>query len=208
MPQRRTYDHRIRQAIVASGNPNLFPVLNVPPSTTRTWLKKGSRAVVGFSDDEIALRTQLVRLEKQLRILREIVRLLLAWKRISGARLDHQRLSEGAKKKTLLRAIDRARAIMPLKAVLHIIGLTRGRYHSWINREHLCGLDDRPSCARRRPGRLSFEEARKMGDLVTGTEHRHMSIRALALYAQRTKQVFAHPVTWGRLIRERGWRRP
>lgn len=47
-----------------------------------------------------------------------------------------------------------------------------------------------------------------MGDLVTSTEQRHMSIRALALYAQRTKQVFAHPVTWGRLIRERGWRRP
>jgi hypothetical protein len=34
-----------------------------------------------------------------------------------------------------------------------------------------------------------------------------MSIRARALFAQRTKQVFAHPVTWSRLIKER-WRRP
>lgn len=35
-----------------------------------------------------------------------------------------------------------------------------------------------------------------------------MSIRALALHAQRTKQVFAHPVTWSRLIKDRGWQRP
>lgn len=208
MPRRRTYDHRIREAIVASGDPNLFPELNIPPSTARTWLKEGSRAVVDFSDDEIALRVQLARLEKQLRVLREIVRLLLAWKRISGGALDYQRLSHGAMKKTLLRALCRARVTMPLKAALHIVGLTRGRYHSWVSREQHCELDDRPSCARRRPGRLSFDEIRRMGDLVTSVEHRHMSIRALALYAQRTKQVFAHPVTWGRLIKERRWRRP
>lgn len=46
-----------------------------------------------------------------------------------------------------------------------------------------------------------------MGDLVTSSAHRHRSIRALALYALRTRQVFAHAVTWSRLIKERGWRR-
>jgi hypothetical protein len=35
-----------------------------------------------------------------------------------------------------------------------------------------------------------------------------MSIRGLALHAQRVGKVFAHPGTWGKLIRERGWRRP
>ena len=35
-----------------------------------------------------------------------------------------------------------------------------------------------------------------------------MSIRGLALYAQRAGKVFAHPGTWGKLIRERGWGRP
>lgn len=76
MPHRRTYDHRICEAIVASGDPTLFPELNIPPSTARTWLKEGERVVVGFSDNEIALRVQLARLERQVRILREVVRLL------------------------------------------------------------------------------------------------------------------------------------
>ena len=208
MPRRRTYDHRIREAIVASGDPNLFPELNIPPSTARTWLKAREHDVVSVRSDEMQLYVGVARLEKQLRVLREIVRLLLAWKQAPGATLDHQRLSDGARKRTLLRAVRKARVIMPLKAALRIAGLTRGRYHSWVNREQRCELDHRPSCARRRPGRLSFDEVRRMGDLVSSVEHRHMSIRALALYAQRTKQVFAHPITWGRLIRERGWRRP
>ena len=35
-----------------------------------------------------------------------------------------------------------------------------------------------------------------------------MSIRGLALRAQRIGKVFAHPGTWAKLIRERGWLRP
>jgi hypothetical protein len=35
-----------------------------------------------------------------------------------------------------------------------------------------------------------------------------MSIRRLALHAQRVSRVFAHPATWAKLIRERGRRRP
>lgn len=39
--------------------------------------------------------------------------------------------------------------------------------------------------------------------MVQSTEHRHMSIRGLALHAQRIGKVVAHPATWGKLIRER-----
>ena len=35
-----------------------------------------------------------------------------------------------------------------------------------------------------------------------------MSVRGLALHAQRVGKVFAHPGTWAKLIRERGWGRP
>jgi transposase InsO family protein len=47
-----------------------------------------------------------------------------------------------------------------------------------------------------------------MHDLATSTEHRHMSIRALALHAQRIGRVFVSAGTGLRLIRARGWRRP
>lgn len=47
-----------------------------------------------------------------------------------------------------------------------------------------------------------------MRAMVTALEYRHMSLRCLALYAQRVGRVFASAPTWGRLAKERGWRRP
>jgi hypothetical protein len=58
------------------------------------------------------------------------------------------------------------------------------------------------------PQRLTCGEVEVTGGMVQSTEHRHMSIRGLALHAQRVGKVFAHPATWGKLIRERGWGRP
>jgi len=47
-----------------------------------------------------------------------------------------------------------------------------------------------------------------MHDMATSPEHRHMSVRTLALHAQRLERVFVSAGTWLRLIRERGRRRP
>jgi putative transposase len=58
------------------------------------------------------------------------------------------------------------------------------------------------------PQRLTYGEVEAIGGMVQSTEHRHLSIRGLALHAQRIGKVFAHPATWGKLIRERGWGRP
>jgi transposase InsO family protein len=44
--------------------------------------------------------------------------------------------------------------------------------------------------------------------MVIAEEYRHMPVRALAMYAQRAKKVFAAAATWARLIKERGWLRP
>jgi putative transposase len=55
---------------------------------------------------------------------------------------------------------------------------------------------------------LTFDEVQAIGDMVQSTKHRHMSVRELALHAQRIGRVFAHPATWSKLIRERCWRRP
>jgi putative transposase len=47
-----------------------------------------------------------------------------------------------------------------------------------------------------------------MRRMVESDDHRHMSLRALALHAQRIGKVLASPSTWYRLVRTSGWRRP
>ena len=44
--------------------------------------------------------------------------------------------------------------------------------------------------------------------MVESDDHRHMSLRALALHAQRIGRVLASPSTWYRLVKNAGWRRP
>jgi transposase InsO family protein len=47
-----------------------------------------------------------------------------------------------------------------------------------------------------------------MQEMVESNHHRHMSLRGLALHAQRIGKVIASPSTWYRLVREAAWRRP
>jgi len=44
--------------------------------------------------------------------------------------------------------------------------------------------------------------------MVESDDHRHMSLRALALHAQRIGRVLASPSTWYRRVKNTGWRRP
>jgi transposase InsO family protein len=43
---KRTYDHRIRNAIAKSGNPSLFPELNILGTTAQQWIREGEKEVV------------------------------------------------------------------------------------------------------------------------------------------------------------------
>jgi hypothetical protein len=56
---RRIYDHRIKEQVVRSRNPNLFPELHIPPSTARSWIQRGLGEVVSLHADgagEVVLR--------------------------------------------------------------------------------------------------------------------------------------------------------
>ncbi len=69
---RRTYDHRIKQQIAKAGNPELFPELEIPRSTVRSWIRRGMGSVVSLDPDlgaEAALRFRIVLLERRTAVL-------------------------------------------------------------------------------------------------------------------------------------------
>ena len=208
VPSPRNYDHRVRDAIVATGDATLFPELDIPPSTAKTWIRRGTREVVGFKDSETELLIRVKRLERQLAIVLQVIRLLLLHKRLCGTTLTSIRIPHAKQKRDVLRAIERARRHIPLRSALRPLGLTPARYHEWQRKERSCTLDDQAPCPKSLPQRIMLSEVQEIGDMVQSTAHRHIWIRALALHAQRIGRVFAHPTTWSRLIKERGWRRP
>ncbi|MBK7585837.1 MAG: DDE-type integrase/transposase/recombinase [Myxococcales bacterium] len=137
-----------------------------------------------------------------------VLRLVLALLRVSGFTLEHGRVANERGKRLLLGAVEGARKILPLSAALRVLRLSPARYHAWVRGAQACTLDDRPSCPRTMPQRLTYPEVQAISAMVQSKEHRHMSIRALALHAQRVGEVLAHPATWGKLVRRYGWGRP
>ena len=211
MKSSRAYDTRVRELIARSGNANLFPELDIPRSTRATWVRRGPRHVVGLDeslDEHAAMLDRVAKLEHRLRVLTALLRLVLTMLRLSGFRVDLQRIPEGQDKQALLFAVAKARTVLPLVSVLKVVHLSAARYHAWARAQSNCDLDDQRTCPLTVPQKLTPKELMNMKDMVLSPAHRHMSIRALALHAQRIGEVIAHPVTWYKLIRERGWIQP
>jgi transposase InsO family protein len=137
-----------------------------------------------------------------------IIRLLVVLLKLSGFRLDEQRLPDGKAKARVLHAVDRSKDALPLKSALRLVRLSPARYHAWKRANKRCELDDRSSCPRSHPTRLTPAEVSTIKEMVTAPEYRHMPLRTLSLYSQRIGKVFASATTWAKLVRHHRWRRP
>jgi hypothetical protein len=207
----RTYDHRIKEAILETGDRNLYPELEIPRSTIRGWVHRGLPDVVTselIACDRAALISENLALPRRRALLAAVIGLLAAMLRVSKNGLDCERYADGASKAVLLRAVDRASKVLPLSSALRVLRLSASRYHSWRQIEDGCELDDQPSRPRLRPTRLTSQEAERMRTLAESAERRHMSLRALVLHAQRIGRVVASPSTWYRVARKLAWQRP
>ena len=213
MPQllrsRRSYDHRIREIVCQTGNPRIFQHLRIPRSTTASWLSRGRRSVVSldWNHDIASVLDENEKLKRRAERQTAIIRLLVVLLKLSGFRLDEQRLPDGTAKARVLRAVDRCKDALSLKSALRLVRLSPARYHAWKRAEKRCELDDRSSCPRSHPTQLTPAEVSTIKEMVTATEYRHMPLRTLSLYAQRAGEVFASATTWAKLVRQRGWRR-
>ena len=144
----KTHDPRLRELVREAGNPGVVAGLGIPRSTVCGWLRSDPRPV--FSIDVVQkmdtdLQREVLKLRRRIEILQALVRLLLAIVRLSGFRLDSERLPDGLDKARVLKAIEMARRVLPLRAVLRVLHISSARYHAWKRAENTCGLDDRTS---------------------------------------------------------------
>ncbi len=207
---RRKYDHRLRDLVRSAGDISHATQMGIPRSTAQGWLAANQTEVVTFevaNMDLILLQREVLVLRKRIESLVALLRLTVVLLKVTGTSLNYARLSDGYSKELLLRAIERSRTALPLRAILRVLRLSRSRYHSW-KREEECSLKDMPSCPRSSPQQLTYEEVKTIREMVTSDEYRHVPTATLAILAQRLGTVFASPTTWFRLVRLYKWRRP
>ena len=92
---RRSYDHRLRDAIAATGNADLFRDVSIPASTRRTWARGEVRPVVASVDVELSvyeLLEQVDSLRQPARVQAAIIGLLVRMLTLRGGKLDGNRV--------------------------------------------------------------------------------------------------------------------
>jgi len=206
----RRYDHRLRDLVRSTGDISHATRRGVPCSTARGWLTAARTDVITLdvTDADLhSLQHEVLALRQRVERLVAVLRLVVVLVRVSGLSLTYSRLPDAAAKVLLLRAIDRSRSVLPLRAVLRVLRMSQSRYRSW-KREDRCGLDDMPSCPRSSPQQLTQAEVETIREMVTSDAYRHVPTGTLAMLAQRLRKVFASPSTWHRLVRRYRWRRP
>jgi hypothetical protein len=199
------YDHRLRDLVRGTGDVTIAADLGVPRSTARGWLREAPKVVVTLDVTNLRtsdLQQEILALRRRVRKLTALLRLALALLRSSGFTLAHERLPDGRDKIRILRAVDRARDFVPLRALLRFLRLSPSRFHAWQRLQHACPLDDQSSCPRTSPHRLTPREILAIKDMVTAVEYRRVPTGTLAVLAQRLGKVWASPSTWYHLVRK------
>jgi hypothetical protein len=129
-PQHR-YDHQLRNLVQCTGDVAIATDRGVPRSTARGWLGKPPRVVVSLDVTDLsasALQQEVLELRRRVKKLTALLRLALVLLRCSGFELIHERLPDGRAKIRILRAVDRAREFVPLRAVLRFLRLSPSRF--------------------------------------------------------------------------------
>ena len=205
------YDHRIRNMIVKSGNPNLFPKLQIPKSTVRDWFRKGPADVITVLEldlDQEDLLLKVQHLESQLAKAEVQATLITKTIKILGFELQYRRLPKAEVKEQILLALAEASKVVPLVTCLTWIGLSAARYYAWVKRSAQCMLEDLSSCPKLSPQRLTQKEVATIKEYVQSEEYAHFSILALCWFAKKAGSVFASPATWSKIVKKFKLRRP
>jgi len=204
------YDHRLRDLVRSTGDIGHATRRGVPRSTACGWMTSTCAKVIPVDIvdlDILRLQQEVLALRKRVERLVAILRLVVVLLKVSGFSLACARIPDGARKVSLIRAIDRSRFALPLRVALRVLRLSQSRYHAW-KREDKCGLNDMPSCPRSSPQQLTRAEVETIREMVTAEDYRHVPTGILAVLAQRLGRAFASPTTWYRLVRLYKWRRP
>jgi hypothetical protein len=130
----RRYDHRLRDVVQRTGDVTIATDLGVPPSTARGWLRKTPNVVISLDVTNRStweLEQEILELRRRVRKLTALLRLALALLRSSEFTLTHDRLPDGRAKVRILRAVECARAFVPLQTVLRFLRLSPSRFHAW-----------------------------------------------------------------------------
>ncbi len=205
------YDHRIKEIVIASGDPTLFRHVGVNTATAKNWIYGRYSKPITF-DDGIYFSSikdrEIEKLHREISKLKALVNLYHAVDKVVPLSLSKRNIKCREKRKMILSSVLDASKIVGLETATRFIGVSQSRYKRWRVGNQKCQISQSHSCVRRYPNQLSKRELEVIKNLVTSKKYAHMSSISLFHYARRKELLHCGDDTWYKYIDKYGWTRP
>jgi putative transposase len=201
----RNYDPRVKQMVIRSRNPNLFPDLRIPRTTALYWINhskdKEQYSSSGISSDEIKdLKQDNFKLKAKNLLLREIIGKDFSFE-IKNS------LKERERRKKIIEIVESFKDVLKLKEMLDALGISFSTYYRY--RSEILGCHFKSKHCDSSYGRsLSHENQKKMIELAQDKKFAHFSTRSLAYYAQKEGILTCGADSWYKYLRHNQVERP
>ena len=210
--QYQQYSTDIKYAIAKSGDINLFPELNIPRSTAKGWVKRGSPEIISTSAltllDQKILQQKVKKMEQYTSDIEIKMKLLVTVHERLKLSLKYFKVNDKQTKQDILQIIDECREKLSLKDILRTISLHKSKYSRWNEEVRKKSNDHDDKYVQRHPLGITNVEFEKMKSLCENNGLAHFPIYALHYHAKRENILHCSLNTWYRYINKYQFQRP
>jgi len=201
MKNYKKYDDYIIEMIVKSGNPNLFPELNIPRSTAIYWINKSKKKItLKEIDYNLALEEKIISLEEELRKEKSKVMFLKTiLLKLAGLKDLFRRKKN---KEFIVDQILEYSKFTSKAELCRLLGLKDSTFHKFKIETKGCEKVNFKRCKIRSPNQLTFREQEKIYDLANDLKLSHMSVKGLQYHAFRKGILSCSYDSWRKYVHE------
>ncbi len=180
----RKYDPQVKEMIIASKDPNLFPHLNIPRTTALYWIAQGKKesSTTGLSQEGQQLRNRLN--EYEVFKLKAINLLLKDLLKSTNPYADFKSSADPNVKSRVVDLVESMNGFIPKTSLIHDLGLSPSTYYRWRSERLGCDFE-KIKCHSGRPAQLTIDEQKIIVSLARDPRLKQLSTKSLMYYAQR-----------------------
>ena len=211
--QYKEHDPWVKDLIALSGKWNLFPELEIPRSTAKSWIEGGYKGfdpkLETFAEHYVKLDHEVDELKRSSFLLNARVKLMTQIQSALGTELNTKKIRSKPIRAKILSMIEQAiQEGIPRSVCLSTSGLTSSRYKRWRREEKKCKATPTRYCVQLNINGLTPKEIKTMRSYVTSKKLSHFTIKGLHFLAKREGKLHCCYSTWNKYVALTGWRRP
>ena len=171
----KKYDPAIKQLIIQSGKPDLFPDLNISRTTALYWIHKSKDKTLinrpGIYEDEVQNLKKQIYHQKAINLLLE--RILQDAFKMGDF---HACFGRDTRRK-VVEIVEEMKGLISIREIIKILSVSQSSYYRYRTEVLGCARSKR-NCDPIRPNQLSRSEQEQMSQLAVDPKLAHLSIKS------------------------------